>query len=258
MNMATYSLDIPNIGITSGDYKVHLAEDTESLNNVYRLRFEVFNLEMDEGLDISFSTGLDKDEFDLQCHHLVVTQISSNRVVGTYRIQTKDMAEKGLGWYTKKEYNLKKFPAKILSNSVEVGRACVAKDHRHGRVLFLLWRGLAAYLKTSQKTILFGCCSLPTTNPQAALWMSTHCKENNYMHPQLFALPNEQYQLEMPKKIKNGFSVDIPPLFAMYLRYGAHICSSPAKDDEFKTIDFLVLLDTAKFDQKTYRKFFAD
>ena len=38
----------------------------------FRLRFLVFNLELNEGLDTAYATGHDTDEFDAFCDHLIV------------------------------------------------------------------------------------------------------------------------------------------------------------------------------------------
>ncbi len=35
----------------------------------------------------------------------------------------------------------------------------------------------------------------------------------------------------------------VPPLFRIYLRYGAKVCSRPAMDRELGTIDFVTMLD---------------
>ena len=49
--------------------------------------------------------------------------------------------------------------------------------------------------------------------------------------------------------------VSIPRLFRTYLRYGAKVCSPPALDRQFKTIDFLVLFDVAELDWQTAQTF---
>ena len=113
-----------------------------------------------EGLESSFLTSRDLDEFDDLCHHLIVEDTDSGRTVGTYRTQTGEMAEAARGFYSAMEFDLSHFPAGVLENSVELGRACVAGDHRNAHVLFLLWKGLAAYVAHNQKRYLFGCCSL--------------------------------------------------------------------------------------------------
>ena len=78
---------------SSGSYVSRFAHTEEDLVAIQRLRFEVFNVELHEGLDESFATGLDRDPFDATCHHLMVLEQASGAVVGTYRVQTRAMAE---------------------------------------------------------------------------------------------------------------------------------------------------------------------
>ena len=45
-------------------YSIRFAKTKEEILAALRLRFEVFNLELNEGLASSHATGLDEDEFD--------------------------------------------------------------------------------------------------------------------------------------------------------------------------------------------------
>jgi putative hemolysin len=49
-----------------------LARSAEEVRRAQRLRFEVFNLELGEGLVESHLSGLDVDPFDDVCDHLIV------------------------------------------------------------------------------------------------------------------------------------------------------------------------------------------
>ena len=65
---------LPDFEAEAGRYTIRFARTAEELDAVLRLRFEVFNLELDEGLDSSFLTGRDEDEFDATSHHLLVLE----------------------------------------------------------------------------------------------------------------------------------------------------------------------------------------
>ena len=47
--------------------------------------FLVFNLELNEGLESSYSTLRDEDPFDAICDHLLVENKDTGEVVGTYQ-----------------------------------------------------------------------------------------------------------------------------------------------------------------------------
>lgn len=75
------------------------------------------------------------------------------------------------------------------------------------------------------------------------------------MHPTFFVPPKSGY--ECPSVPGRSSDVEIPKLFRMYLAIGAKVCSAPAIDRMFKTIDFLVLFDIDAMDFVTRRIYFA-
>ena len=112
--------------------------------DAFRLRFLVFNLELNEGLDAAYTTGHDIDEFDAICDHLIVEHAPTGKIVGTYRLQTGAMAFENAGFYSEREFDFSPF-RRLGDAVIELGRACVHRDHRSTDVLYLLWRGIAQY-----------------------------------------------------------------------------------------------------------------
>jgi hypothetical protein len=101
-------------------------------------------LELNEGLESSHATGLDADPFDDVCDHLLVEHLPTKRIVGTYRMQTGPNAAGQRGYYCEQEFSFAPFePAR--REIIEVGRACVDRQHRNLVVLGLLWKGIADY-----------------------------------------------------------------------------------------------------------------
>ena len=242
---------------TVSDYQLKFVKDEADLNEVLHLRFNVFNLELGEGLEESYKTHRDEDPFDSVCHHLMVVHKPTSKVIGTYRMQTQSMAQKGSGWYSAGEFDFSKMPLNILEESIELGRACIDRDHRNSPVLFLLWKGVAWYLWANGKRYLFGCCSINSQDPiegQRALTFLKHQKRVSsiVMLPALPVFDCGDIQ-EFDEKT---LMVDIPKLFRAYLNYGSKVCSYPAIDRAFKTIDFLMLFDIHEFDPKL-KQFFT-
>jgi putative hemolysin len=247
----------PLFALDQGKYRVRFAGDDRDVDAALRLRFEVFNLEMGEGLAASHATGRDRDEFDAGCHHLLVEDSVCGHVVGTYRMQTREMAAAGSGFYTSGEFDLGGLPPAMLAASVEVGRAAIHRTYRNRQVLFLLWKGLAAYMTHFRKRFLFGCCSLTTQDPANGLRMQRYLEENGHLHPEIRVQPRPGLECTT----SGGFPYDpadisVPILFRTYLRYGAKVCGPPVIDREFQTIDFFVMLDIRRLDPGLYRLFF--
>jgi len=221
-------------------YATRLARNQEEVRAAQVLRFEVFNLELQEGLVGSYATGRDEDPFDSVCDHLVVEHLPSNQIVGTYRLQSGPMAEANLGYYSAQEFEFQVFEP-LRRGMIELGRACVHRQHRNPVALGLLWKGIADYARRHGARYLVGCSSLTAQDPTlGASAYAELCRRHLApvelrTHPlPAFECPLEQLAHEPPK---------IPKLLRAYLTIGAKICGPPALDQQFKTIDFLTLLD---------------
>lgn len=251
---------VPPGAIDQGPYRLRFATSAAELDAVLRLRFRVFNLEMGEGLESSWATGKDEDAFDRTCHHLLVEDRRTSTTVGTYRIQTSTMAAAGGGFYSAGEFDLSTLPPVVVTDAVEVGRACIAPEHRHRQVLFLLWKGLARYLSVNRRRFLFGCCSLTTQDPCDGARALAHLAAGGHLHPEVSVPPLPGLECDCPRQPtrEEAVAVTLPALFRTYLRYGSKVCGPPAIDREFKTIDFLVLLDVATLDERRRAIFFGD
>ncbi|MEO6392654.1 MAG: GNAT family N-acyltransferase [Pyrinomonadaceae bacterium] len=232
------------VTVDDRNYEVLLARTQSEIDAALRLRFEVFNLELSEGLDSSFRTGRDRDEFDDTCEHLIAIDRSSGQVVGTYRLRTIEQARTAEGFYSFAEFDLGSMPRWMMDQSVELGRACIARSHRNRRVLFLLWKGLAQYAAARQKRFLFGCCSLNSQDPQDGIDLLQQFTDAGHLHPTLILPVQPDFACRSEVNALPDPSVEIPRLLSAYLGMGAKVCSPPAIDRRFKTIDFLIHFDT--------------
>ena len=88
---------------SSLQYTTRLARNIDEIHDAQELRFQVFNLELNEGLEKSYATGRDEDAFDAVCEHLLVEHMPSATIVGTYRMQTGNTAVT-LGYYSAQEF----------------------------------------------------------------------------------------------------------------------------------------------------------
>lgn len=226
---------------TQPSYSVRLAQRPQEKADAFRLRFLVFNLELHEGLESAYATGYDTDEFDEVCDHLVVEHRATGRIIATYRMQTGARAAANKGYYSEREFDFSPFGS--LRNSViEVGRAAILKEYRSLEVLSLLWKGLGAYAVEHRGRYLVGCSSL-TSQDSAEGWQLSRQLESFLAPPEFRTKPQQGFELCQGPANGNAPAVTAPRLLRAYLNLGARICGEPALDREFKTIDFLTLLD---------------
>lgn len=252
---------LPPDEVAEGSYTVRFARSLEELDELLRLRFRVFNLELAEGLEASWSSGRDVDRFDAQCHHLIVLHRPSGRIIGTYRIQTSDMAAAAAGFYTGVEFDLSGLPEELVATAVEVGRACIEREHRLRPVLFLLWKGLARYMEHNRRRWLFGPCSLTSQDPWDGRRALDQLERRGLVRRDVVVTARPGWECrwddrEDPDPARAA-RIELPPLFEIYLRYAGRVCGPPVIDREFKTIDFFVLFDVEALSARARRLFFG-
>ena len=259
-----------------GRYRLRLAESAQDREAACRLRFKVFNIELGEGLESSYETGLDIDRFDTVCEHLLVEEKASRRVVGTYRMQSGATAGRNLGYYSEQEFHLDPYEP-LRPGILELGRASIDREHRTPEVLMLLWRGIAQYANDMGLRYLLGCSSLNSNNP-AEGWQMYRQLENFRVSPEFETTPTQGYTCPAEQQDTNAqpsscdaneslgegsaavatvSDVKVPKLLKTYLAIGARIAAAPAWDREFRTIDFLTLLDLKLLSPAARNRFLA-
>jgi putative hemolysin len=267
---------MPRIRAEVGRYRLRLAETVEDRLAACRLRFKVFNIEMGEGLESSYQTGLDTDQFDLFCEHLLVEDKSeenpARRIVGTYRMQSGTSAGRNLGYYSEQEFSFAAYEP-LRPGILELGRASIDREHRTPEVLTLLWRGISQYATNMGLRYLIGCSSLTSKDPVEG-WQMYRQLEHYRVSPEFetvptaaYACPSEQegahaqpspcLQDCQPNRSTSPAPVQVPRLLKTYLAIGARIAGPPAWDREFGTIDFLTMLDLRLLSASARNRFLA-
>lgn len=240
--------------VIDGRYLVKLAETPGETETALRLRYDVFNVELGGQAPSPEAPRIEFDEFDTKCHHLLVIDRATSKTVGTYRLNSIESAMTVKGFYSNGEFSLEDLPADIVNNGVEIGRACIAQEHRNTRVLFLLWRGLASYLQSEGKRYFFGCCSIFTDDVSAGTLAYRQLAAGGHLHDRLHVTPRRNGINVLDARLG---TVELPNLFNMYLRMGAKVCGPPTVDRDFGTIDFFVVCDTHQITEKYRRMFFS-
>ncbi len=262
----------PRIHAEAGRYRLRLAESMQDRDAACRLRFKVFNIELNEGLASSYQTGLDSDHFDLFCEHLLVEDKTeanpARRVVGTYRMQSGATAARNLGYYSEQEFNFASYEP-LRAGILELGRASIDREHRTPEVLTLLWRGIAQYANDMGLRYLIGCSSLTSKDP-AEGWQVYRQLGQYMVSPEFVTEPTAAYlcPIEQGRPRTQSLSPSeelssppvpckVPKLLKTYLAIGARICAPPAWDRDFGTIDFLTLLDLKLLSPAARNRFLA-
>jgi putative hemolysin len=229
------------------DFEVKIATEPSEIEQAQRLRFQVFNLELNKGLKASYGRGLDIDEFDPYCDHLIVRHLKSGEIVGTYRLLRGSQARRHIGFYSEKEFDLSAIK-KLDGELMELGRSCARKDFRDRALLPLMWEAISEQVRKHHVRYLFGCGSLYCTDA-AEVGAVYSLLRSKYYAPEGYRVwplgGREFYGLgEPPAPVdEQALFQRLPSLIKGYLRAGALICGPPALDGDFGTTDFFLLLD---------------
>ena len=228
-------------------YTIKTAQTPDELKQSLVLRHEVFYREL---LQREQSHGLDIDDFDLKCDHLLILDNDTQKVVGSYRLNCSLFTDR---FYSSQEFDLTKLMA-IPGPKVELGRACIDQAYRNGTVITLLWRGVMDYLLKTDAHMLFGCASIKTEDPREAAMMYRYFLNEGRFSESFHCPPLPAWQLprfeECMKEFERSLTQEetahieeaIPTLCHSYFKAGAFLGGPPAYDVDFKCIDFLTVL----------------
>ncbi|HPA16075.1 MAG TPA: GNAT family N-acyltransferase [Desulfobacterales bacterium] len=233
---------------------VKIAENDAEIESAQRLRYEVFNLECGRGLAASGYSGLDRDEYDSLCHHLIVFDCAAGMVVGPYRFLLRSRLRDGEVFYAEHEFDLVAI-RKLKGEILEISRSCVHRDYRRGDTLYMLWEGLAGYLIRHHVDYLIGCPSIEQIDPQQvgeiyALLMRDYGAAEEFRVAPLPVnrIPGLTAKFP-PREQERKMIRALPPLIRGYLHAGMRVCGEPAWDPKFGTVDFFCMLPLARIPQ---------
>lgn len=235
------------------------SKETEQ-EGAFRLRYEVF-VEEERNVMLRNASGLETDEYDAYCDHLIVEDLDTGRVVGTYRLLPGDRAMRHIGFYSETEFDLSAFEER-KPRALELGRSCIAPEYRNGRAIQLLWEGIAQYISRRNYEHLIGCASIPFHTMEELLETYTLLHHKSVITDRYGIRPLPSHTIPGLRKIELAGEEKelfrrLPPLMKGYQWLGAEIGGDPAYDPIFGTVDFFIVLDKERMSRR-YRKHFLE
>ncbi|MDR3424846.1 MAG: GNAT family N-acetyltransferase [Alphaproteobacteria bacterium] len=260
-----------------GSLEVRLARSAKDIDCAQALRYKTFYNEMGAKPTPEMAElGRDFDRHDEFCDHLLLidhARRNRNPVIGTYRLIRRTAADKCGGFYSSSEYDISRliaYPGEIL----ELGRSCIDSEYRTGPVMQLLWRGLGHYIARHNVALMFGCASLPGTDPLALKIPLSYLYHHHLAPPALRARTLPEYYVDMKLLPREAFdpntafeelkldprsgSNSLPPLIKGYIRVGGFVGDGAFVDHQFNTTDVCIIVKTDLMTRRYQRHYKLD
>ena len=250
--------------ILQSGLEARLASSDEDIAAAQSLRYRVFYEEMcAKPSPETAAIKRDFDDFDAVCDHLLVIDPKRHDlpggVVGTYRLLRRAEADRHAGFYSADEYDishLERYPGEIL----ELGRSCVEASYRNRPTMQLLWRAIAAYIFHHDIVLMFGCASLPGTDPEALELPLSYLYYYHLAPPALRPRAVDERYVDMrivPREEIDPRAAlgEMPPLIKGYLRLGGFVGDGAVVDYQFNTTDVSIIVKTDLVTDKYLRHY---
>ena len=230
---------------TATKYSVGIAQTPREIDELYKLRYDVFNTELGEGIKENEATGRDIDKFDANCEHLIVKDKTNDNIIATYRIHPSWNIHKD-GFYTSTEFDISSLKLD-KRQAIEVGRACIQPEHRGNIILAVLWIAIREYCKENNVDALFGLASIPKCSVEEISSLYKHLFDKGFLVNDGTVTPLKDQRVKLISNPPETFRKEIlGSLIKGYLKLGAKLMGEPAFDPIFGCYDFFVLLEMDK------------
>lgn len=252
------------VKVVAGDFEVRLAENAAEVDAAQALRYRVFYEEMKARPTVEIAARRrDFDCFDPVCEHLLVFDRRRGEgpggIVGTYRLIRRPAAAKVGGFYSAAEYDIAPmihYPGEVL----ELGRSCIERDARNTATMQMLWRGIALYAFHYNVQVMFGCASLPGTDPSQHALPLSYLYHHHLAPPEIRVRALESRYVKMDTLAPAAYDARkamarVPPLIKGYLRLGGFVGDGAVIDAEFNTTDVFIAVKTELVTEKYIRHY---
>ena len=224
-----------------GRYVARLAEGPEDVERAQRLRFRAFIEGRGAAVEGPRAMGLDADDLDPQCDHMLVEERRSGALVCCFRmLPLADGREVGRS-YSARYYDLtalRDYP----EGMVEMGRFCVHPDYKDPDVIRVAWSAMVRYVEERRVGMLFGCSSFHGVDADDyadafALLKEKHLAPNRWL-PRVKAPRVFRYaaRLKLRRPDMKLAVKRMPPLLRTYLLMGGWVSDHAVIDHDLNTL----------------------
>ncbi|MGS2727770.1 GNAT family N-acyltransferase [Psychroserpens sp. BH13MA-6] len=188
--------------LISKNYEVYLTEAKRIpniLHEIGRLR-EITFREIGEGTN----EAIDLDSFDTYYHHMFLWDTETQQIAGAYRmgLGAKIYARYGIdGFYLQDLFRFEPELHKMMSESIEMGRAFIIKEYQQKPMpLFLLWKGIVhTTLRYPEHKYLIGGVSISNQFSNFSKSLMIEFMKSHYYDPYVaqYVRPKKEFKVKL-------------------------------------------------------------
>ncbi len=220
--------------LRKGRYRSRIAETEADIRAAQRLRFVAFK----QGEDVP---GIDSDEFDDICTHILVEEEATGRLVCCFRMLPLTDGGEIERSYSAQFYELSALRA-FREPMVEMGRFCIRPGLRDPDVLRVAWGAMTRFVDENGVGMLFGCSSFKGTDADIyadafAMLKDRHLAPRRWW-PRVKAPSVVRFaqKLRRRKPDAKQAMLGMPPLLRTYLLMGGWVSDHAVVDRQMNTL----------------------
>ncbi len=212
-------------------YVTRYAADESDVRKAQALRFKCF----------VGGEGVDADQFDSVCKHVLVEELSSGKLVCCFRFLPLENGSEIARSYSAQFYELSRL-ARYQRRMVEMGRFCIDADCKDPGILRAAWGAMTAYVDENDVGMLFGCSSFKGTKADEyfdafALLKDRHLAPSHWLPkikaPSVFRFAS---RLRLRQPDLSLAMRAMPPLLRTYLMMGGWVSDHAVIDRDLGTL----------------------
>ena len=233
---------------SAGKFRARLAETEADVRRCQRLRYLAFIEQRGLG---SRAEGLDRDEFDAACDHVMVEEVKTGVLVCCFRFLALNDGREIARSYAARHYDLQRL-ARYPGRMVEMGRFCVHPAWRDPNILRAAWGMLSRFVDDHGVGLIFGCSSFHGVDAEAymdafALLRERHLAPRRWLPrvkaPEVFRFAR---RLRARRPDARRASRLMPPLLRSYLLMGGWVSDHAVIDAELNTLHVFTGVEVAR------------
>lgn len=184
--------------------------------------------------------GLDCDDFDAECVHVLVEEVTTGTLVACFRLMHLSSGSEITRSYSAQFYDLSGLQ-RFAGPMVEMGRFCLHPAWKDPDIVRVAWAALTAYVDAEYVEMLFGCSSFQGVDISKyadafALLRDRHTAPKHW-RPQVKAPSVFRFadRLQHKPDLKRAYAA-MPPLLRTYLLMGGWVSDHAVVDRDLDTL----------------------